>query len=141
MVSVCLMWLYHLKAITGRCCSSFQPLHRAQYDSHRAVPRPRTIDIFSFCHSQYFLASGPSMPDSVCAKDGQKKEGTNFWVSLIYSKMIQHYSSQKMLLKCELVIMLIGSLISSGNEGSPNAGDFLRTLSLLKKIEGKNTPF
>lgn len=53
------------------------------------------------------------MPDSTCAKDGQKKELTNFWVSLIYSKMIQHYFSQSMLLNCGLVIILIGSLIST----------------------------
>lgn len=72
---------------------------------------------------QTFLASvtastmaGPSMPDSMCAKDGQEKELTNCWVFLIYS-MIQHYSSQSMFLNCGLVIMLISSLILTGNEG------------------------
>lgn len=86
LVSGYLMWMYHLKAITGQCCISLQTTLQStvciiatkQYQDPGQWKFSASI-----AHCLHPIAYGwSSVPESACEKDGKKKEEINCYVSL-----------------------------------------------------------
>lgn len=121
------MWLYHLKAIAGQCCSSFQATLQSiaslTASNQDQDPEQRKL-------SASHLLSAPSTiwPElqlvlvcQILHVQRMEREKKKFLFSFlylcwIYSKVIWYHSCQKKLSNYVLSVMRVGSLILPGNE-------------------------